>query len=146
MGQVLTNRIRMKKYLLAIATLALSATGLQAQRTMHPRVEVGVNVANLVIKSGGVNFSPESRSGFRVGAALEIGLPANLGSEQSHLYLAPGLTFRQQGARFSSGFISGLGIDLEGRENTTGSIVTNYLTVPVNVGARFEIGLGWPSR
>ena len=70
-------QVEMKKLLLLGAAVAGLATA-QAQITVHPRGEIGVNVSNLSVKVNNKSFDQESKSlaDFRVGVAAEIALPA----------------------------------------------------------------------
>lgn len=106
----------MKKLILVAFALMAGTLAVSAQ-SIHPRVEVAGNFS----KAAGDNVKDlKIRPGFRVGAAAEFGLPAGL-------YLAPGLTFRQEGEK----------AELAG---STASIGRNYLTIPVNIGIRAGLG------
>lgn len=107
----------MKKLLLLGAAVA-GLTTAQAQITVHPRAEVGVNVANLSMHINEVSIKTSAIAGLRIGGAAEIALPANIGS-MTTLYVAPGLLYRHLGASKN---------DQQTR--------IQALTVPVNLGLR----------
>ena len=94
----------MKKLFFAAFALVAGVLSAQAQNAIHPRVEVAGNFARSVI----TNVDGSSVNGLDLAAGV---------------YLAPGITFRQEGAKFAN---SSLGL--------------NYLSVPVDLGIR--VGLG----
>lgn len=103
----------MKK--LFVGALALVAGTLVAQaQSIHPRIEVAGNFARTQVKNGDGTTAEglKVRPGFRAGVAAEIGLA-------SGIYVAPGVTFRQEGAK-QGNVSSGL----------------NYLSIPINLGIR----------
>ena len=108
----------MKKLFFAAFALVAGVLSAQAQNAIHPRVEVAGNFARSVITNvdGSSVNGLKVRPGFRASVAAEIDLAAGV-------YLAPGITFRQEGAKFAN---SSLGL--------------NYLSVPVDLGIR--VGLG----
>ena len=114
----------MKKLLLLGAAVAGLATA-QAQISVHPRAEVGVNVSNLSVKVNNESHDgAKSLAGLRIGGAAEIALPANIGS-MATLYVAPGLLYRQLGAQ-----------EKNNQSSVENKIRINALTVPVNLGLR----------
>lgn len=84
---------------------------------INPRIEVGANFARGINKVAGITPDTKVRTGFRASAAAEIGLA-------SGVYLAPGLTFRQEGFKIGK----------------NESYALNYLSLPVDLGIR--VGLG----
>lgn len=102
----------MKK--LFIGAFALVAGTLAAQAQINPRVEVAGNFARTQIKNtdGSTAEGVKVRPGFRASVAAEVGLA-------SGIYIAPGLTFRQEGSKVGNA--------------STG---LNYFTVPINLGIR----------
>ena len=107
----------MKKLFFAAFALVAGVLSAQAQTEVHPRIEVGANFASGVNKVVGATPESKVRLGFRASLATEVGLA-------SGVYLAPGVTFRQEGYKFSNG--NGYGL--------------NYISVPVDLGIR--VGLG----
>ena len=108
----------MKKLFFAAFALVAGVLSAQAQNAIHPRVEVAGNFARSVITNvdGSSVDGLKVRPGFRASVAAEIDLAAGV-------YLAPGITFRQEGVKFAN---SSLGL--------------NYLSVPVNLGIRAGLG------
>ena len=90
---------------------------LRLRRPYNPRIEVGANFARGISKVGSVTAESKVRTGFRASVAAEIGLA-------SGVYIAPGVTFRQEGFKYGNG--NGYGL--------------NYISVPVDLGIR--VGLG----
>ncbi|MBF1370149.1 MAG: hypothetical protein HXN12_09750, partial [Porphyromonadaceae bacterium] len=86
----------MKKLFFAAFALVAGVLSAQAQTEVHPRIEVGANFASGVHKVVGVTPESKVRLGFRAGLAAEVGLA-------SGVYLAPGVTFRQEGYKFDNG-------------------------------------------
>ena len=107
----------MKKLFFAAFALVAGVLSAQAQTEIHPRIEVGANFASGVNKVVGVTPESKVRLGFRAGLAAEVGLA-------SGVYLAPGLTFRQEGFKIGK----------------NESYALNYLSLPVDLGIR--VGLG----
>ena len=107
----------MKKLFFAAFALVAGVLSAQAQTEVHPRIEVGANFASGVHKVVGATPESKVRLGFRAGLAAEVGLA-------SGVYLAPGVTFRQEGFKYISE--DGYGL--------------NYISVPVDLGIR--VGLG----
>ena len=107
----------MKKLFFAAFALVAGVISAQAQTEVHPRIEVGANFASGVHKVVGATPESKVRLGFRAGLAAEVGLA-------SGVYLAPGVTFRQEGFKYISE--DGYGL--------------NYISVPVDLGIR--VGLG----
>ena len=107
----------MKKLFFAAFALVAGVLSAQAQTEIHPRIEVGANFASGVNKVVGVTPESKVRTGFRASLAAEVGLA-------SGVYLAPGVTFRQEGFKYISE--DGYGL--------------NYISVPVDLGIR--VGLG----
>ena len=103
----------MKKLFFAAFALVAGVLSAQAQTAINPRIEVGANFARGISKVGSVTADSKVRTGFRASVAAEIELAAGV-------YLAPGVTFRQEGYKFSNG--NGYGL--------------NYISVPVDLGIR----------
>ena len=103
----------MKKLFFAAFALVAGVLSAQAQTEVHPRIEVGANFASGVHKVVGATPESKVRLGFRAGLAAEVGLA-------SGVYLAPGVTFRQEGFKYISE--DGYGL--------------NYISVPVDLGIR----------
>ena len=103
----------MKKLFFAAFALVAGVISAQAQTEVHPRIEVGANFASGVHKVVGATPESKVRLGFRAGLAAEVGLA-------SGVYLAPGVTFRQEGFKYISE--DGYGL--------------NYISVPVDLGIR----------
>ena len=106
----------MKKLFFAAFALVAGVLSAQAQTAINPRIEVGANFARGISKVGSVTADSKVRTGFRASVAAEIDLAAGV-------YIAPGVTFRQEGAKYS---------------NT--SLGLNYLSVPVDLGIRAGFG------
>ncbi len=116
----------MKK--LFFAAVALVATSFAAQAQINPRIEVAANIARTVAKDAngsdvnGLKIHP----GFRAGLAVEIGIA-------SGVYIAPGITFRQEGNKQ----------ELTSNQKTeTVSNTLNYISVPVTLGVRVPLSEG----
>ena len=116
----------MKK--LFFAAVALVATSFAAQAQINPRIEVAANIARTVAKDAngsdvnGLKIHP----GFRAGLAVEIGIA-------SGVYIAPGITFRQEGNKQ----------ELTSNQKTeTVSNTLNYISVPVTLGVRIPLSEG----
>ena len=107
----------MKKLFFAAFALVAGVLSAQAQTPINPRIEVGANFARGISKVGSVTAESKVRTGFRASVAAEIGLA-------SGVYIAPGVTFRQEGFKYGNG--NGYGL--------------NYISVPVDLGIR--VGLG----
>ena len=107
----------MKKLFFAAFALVAGVLSAQAQTAINPRIEVGANFARGIDKPLGVTVDNKVRTGFRASVAAEIELA-------SGVYLAPGVTFRQEGFKYANGHNFGL----------------NYISVPVDLGIR--VGLG----
>lgn len=103
----------MKKLFIAAFALVAGTLAVQAQ-SIHPRIEVAGNFARTQVKNSAGQSAEglKVRPGFRAGVAAEVGLAGGI-------YLAPGVTFRQEGAK--QGDVS------------TG---LNYVAIPVNIGLR----------
>ena len=107
----------MKKVLSAAFALLLLGVSAQAQ-SIHPRVEAALNLAKLQAKSGdGTDLSFKVRPGVRVGVAAEIDLA-------SGVYIAPGLVFRQEGAKEEHTVLG---------QTIKNSVGLNYLGIPVGL-------------
>ena len=103
----------MKKLFFAAFALVAGVLSAQAQTAINPRIEVGANFARGISKVGSITADSKVRTGFRASVAAEIELA-------SGVYLAPGVTFRQEGYKFGNG--NGYGL--------------NYISVPVDLGIR----------
>lgn len=104
----------MKKLFIGAFALVAGTLAAQAQ-SINPRIEVAGNFARAQMKNedGSTAQGVKVRPGFRVGAAAEIGLA-------SGIYVAPGLTFRQEGFKTQGG----------------ASFGRNYLSIPITLGIR----------
>ena len=116
----------MKK--LFFAAVALVATSFAAQAQINPRIEVAANIARTVAKDAngsdvnGLKIHP----GFRAGLAVEIGIA-------SGIYIAPGITFRQEGNKQEV---------TTNQKTETVSNTLNYVSVPVTLGIRIPLSEG----
>jgi len=116
----------MKK--LFFAAVALVATSFAAQAQINPRIEVAANIARTVAKQAngadatGLKILP----GFRAGLAAEIGIA-------SGIYIAPGITFRQEGNKQEV---------TTNQKTETVSNTLNYISVPVTLGIRIPLSEG----
>lgn len=116
----------MKK--LFFAAIALVATSFAAQAQINPRIEVAANIARTVAKDAngsdvnGLKIHP----GFRAGLAVEIGIA-------SGIYIAPGITFRQEGNKQEV---------TTNKKTETVSNTLNYISVPVTLGIRIPLSEG----
>lgn len=116
----------MKK--LFFAAVALVATSFAAQAQINPRIEVAANIARTVAKDAngsdvnGLKIHP----GFRAGLAVEIGVA-------SGVYIAPGITFRQEGNKQEV---------TTNQKTETVSNTLNYISVPVTLGIRIPLSEG----
>ena len=116
----------MKK--LFFAAIALVATSFAAQAQINPRIEVAANIARTVAKDAngsdvnGLKIHP----GFRAGLAVEIGIA-------SGIYIAPGITFRQEGNKQEV---------TTNQKTETVSNTLNYISVPVTLGIRIPLSEG----
>ena len=118
----------MKKLLPLGAAVAGLATA-QAQISVHPRAELGVNVAKLSYKSAQPSEDKlKALAGLRIGGAAEITLPVNI-NPMATLYVAPGLLYRQIGTSATD----------PKRPLAEGKVRINALTVPVNLGVRVAL-------
>jgi hypothetical protein len=117
----------MKKIVLSILSVAVIATTANAQLAIAP--ELGLNMANLAIKSVGTSQSTNMRIGLGLGAVIDLGLTDNI-------YFQPGLFY-----------------DMTGAKNTQTPVVhwnINTITIPLNFeyktgeegGNRFFAGIG----
>jgi hypothetical protein len=113
----------MKKILLSLVAVALLGTA-NAQISFAP--ELGLNLANMSIKSGGTSMSTSMKAGLAVGGIADIGFTDNLS-------LQPGIFYVMNGCNFSGG-----------------SYNVGTIQVPINViyklgeegGNRFFFGAG----
>ena len=116
----------MKK--LFFAAVALVATSFAAQAQINPRIEVAANIARTVAKDAngsdvnGLKIHP----GFRAGLAVEIGIA-------SGIYIAPGITFRQEGNKQEV---------TTNQKTETVANTLNYGSVPVTLGIRIPLSEG----
>ncbi len=114
----------MKKIILSLLAVGMLSSAANAQIVFAP--ELGLNLANLAVKTGGASLSTSMKAGLGIGANVEIGLTDNL-------FLQPGLFYEMTGCNFSGG-----------------SINVNTITIPVNVNYklgdegdnRFFFGVG----
>ena len=108
----------MKKVFLSIV-LAAAAFTANAQLKFIPKV--GISIANAAFKSGGLTITPDSKIGFQLGGALEIGV-------NDMFSIQPELLFIQKGFAFENSF-SGT--------TTKSSLTLNYLEIPVLAKVQF---------
>lgn len=116
----------MKK--LFFAAVALVATSFAAQAQINPRIEVAANIARTVAKDASGADAPGLKvlPGFRAGLAAEIGIA-------SGIYIAPGITFRQEGNKQEV---------TTNQKTETVSNTLNYISVPVTLGIRIPLSEG----
>ena len=116
----------MKK--LFFAAIALVATSFAAQAQINPRIEVAANIARTVAKdaNGSDVNGLKIHRGFRAGLAVEIGIA-------SGIYIAPGITFRQEGNKQEV---------TTNQKTETVSNTLNYISVPVTLGIRIPLSEG----
>ena len=119
------SKIMKKLFFVAVA---LVATSFAAQAQINPRIEVAANIARTVAKDAngsdvnGLKIHP----GFRAGLAVEIGVA-------SGVYIAPGITFRQEGNKQEV---------TTNQKTETVSNTLNYISVPVTLGIRIPLSEG----
>lgn len=127
------------KKLLLVGLVMVLGTSAFAQMTVIPKAGItysNVNVTDDMLELEGAN-DPNSKIGFMVGAALEIGL-------NEKFAVQPELLFIQKGFEFEGS---------DGSESYTDSYKINYLEIPVlfkakfgkfyaNAGPSFAFGLG----
>jgi Outer membrane protein beta-barrel domain len=104
----------MKKLFIFAAALFVIT---QASAQTRFGVKGGLNLANITVKSQLGSSSTSSRASFHLGVIADFALG-------DVAFLQPGLMLNSKGAKASSG---------------DGKLVLNYLEIPVNIGARFEI-------
>jgi len=93
-------------------------------------LEMGLNMADLAIKSGGTSVATGFKPGFGMGTAADIGIG------DGHLYFEPGLFFEMNGCKLTAG--------------AGGNYSINTITIPVYLeyksgekcGKRFFFGAG----
>ena len=107
---------RMKRIILSLLSVATITTAANAQLAIAP--ELGLNMANMAMKSGGTTISTSMKAGLAVGAAIDLGLTDNI-------YFQPGLFYLMNGAKAT---VSGI--------DATYSL--NTIQIPLN----FEYKLG----
>lgn len=97
---------------------------------VHPRVEVAGNFANIISKVKGERTEvTDIKPGVRVGTAIEIPIG------KSGLFVAPGITYKMQGAKETEKHED----DLKNKVEHTQSISLHYLSVPVDLGFRINL-------
>jgi hypothetical protein len=88
----------MKRIILSLLAVATIATAANAQLAIAP--ELGLNMANMAIKSGSstgsTTFSTSMKAGLAIGAIVDVSFTDNL-------YLQPGLFYLMNGCNFSGG-------------------------------------------
>lgn len=115
----------MKKIVLSVLSVGVLATAANAQLIIGP--ELGLNMANMAIKSKGASWSTSMKAGLAVGASVNFGLTDNI-------YLQPGLFYLMNGCNAPS----------------STSINVSTIEIPVNVQYmfgnpgenRFFVGVG----
>jgi hypothetical protein len=119
----------MKHTGLTLLFIALMATTAPRECRAQVGAELGLNMANLAIKSDGNSVKTTFKPGFA------IGIPAGI-TVTPHVYFEPGLFFEMTGAKLTA--------------QPTGKYSINTVTVPINIefktgekcGGRFFIGIG----
>lgn len=114
----------MKKVFLAACVAALATWGAEAQTTIKPRVELGLNFGRVDVKHTELEFN--IASGLRLSAAAEIMLSESLSTD---VFLAPGISYKNHGAVVKTW-------------NTNDRLSMNSLSLPVNLGLRAKLGNG----
>lgn len=115
----------MKKVFLTACAVAFAAISLDAQTTIKPRVELGLNLGSFDVKIPDYDY--KLAAGFRVSGAAEISLSESL---STNIYLAPGLTYKNHGT-YQETLLS------------SNRISMHSLSVPVNLGLRANLGNAW---
>ena len=95
--------------------------------------ELGLNMANMAVKSGGTTASTSFKAGLAIGGVVDFGFTKNI-------YLQPGVFFLMNGCNFSG----------SGAYSVSGSYDINTIQVPINVeyklnkpgGNRLFFGIG----
>ncbi len=107
-------------------SVALIATTANAQLAIAP--ELGLNLANVTGKSGGVSTDTKMKAGLAIGAVIDLGIADNI-------YFQPGLFYLMNGAKANTGDVT---------------MNINTLQIPLNFvyklgeegGNRFFFGVG----
>ncbi len=109
----------MRKFL-AIAACALFVSAAQAGVPVTYGVRAGMNVSNMKMKEGGSSEKFGTKVGFHVGAIVDIPV------FKQYLYVQPGLSFTQKGAKDSEGGL-------------TETLNPLYLEIPILLSGRYDI-------
>lgn len=113
----------MKKIVLSLLAAVCCSTAGLAQSGLRPRIEVGLNAANVKVSDAENLGSYQTRLGLRAAFALEAKL-------FSGVYIAPGLAYRQNYTKVSPTSSGGF----------SGYFKTQSLNLPLNLGLRVKPG------
>lgn len=117
----------MKKFFLLAVAVFLGISTIEAQ-SIHPRVEVAGSFSRSSLKISDTKLDGKIKPGFRAGAAVEIALGS------SGVFVAPGLTYKTEGSKSVINNLPGL-------EPVSLNSTIHYLTIPVDLGMRLDLGL-----
>lgn len=115
----------MKKVFLSACAVVLTALSLEAQTTIKPRVELGLNLGSVDVKNSEYDY--KLAAGLRVAGAAEITLSESLSTD---IYLAPGLTYKMHGTYIDTSV-------------TSERLSMHSLSIPVNLGLRAKLDNAW---
>lgn len=116
-------------FLIVVALLGFGTAVAQAQLSITPRVEAGVNLATLT--GSGDDFT-STKVGLRTGAALEIGFKR---WGMVGLYFAPGITYKMDGTEYEPLLLFWSVKHYDLRMHT--------LAMPLKLGVRFNFARHW---
>lgn len=118
----------MKRFFLMAVGLVSSMFVASAQfLPVSPRLEVSVSASRQTTSFGkDTSFDSKAKLGFRVGAAAELSLA-------DMIYIAPGLVYKTEGAKYSK--------DQSSSKSLEYSNTIHYLSIPVNLGIRAGLGI-----
>lgn len=104
-----------------------------AQLPIKFGITAGLNVSNVSMSSGSISLSPDWKAGLQVGVIADISLGA--------LSVMPELVFSQKGYKmdYASNYYT-YGEENSG-ETGTASTTVNYLTLPINLAYKIDLGL-----
>jgi hypothetical protein len=110
----------MKKVLFTVVLCCVAATTF-AQLNVKFGVTAGLNVSNETLSAGSFSLSPDWKAGFQAGVIADLSLSPSLS-------IMPELVFSQKGCKSDV-------------ETVTVTETINYLTLPVNLAYKFDLGL-----
>ncbi|MDR1738794.1 MAG: PorT family protein [Candidatus Symbiothrix sp.] len=113
----------MKKFFLSLVLCSIAAASF-AQLPIKFGATAGLNVSNATISSGSISISPDWKAGFQVGVIADLAITPQIS-------ILPELIFSQKGYKSSYSEDGG---------SYTESSTVNYLTLPVNVAYKFDLG------